>query len=291
MGRYDVRDRLGRLDPQRDATEIYRTLASVEFPWDINQALSFALFRTYAVPTIGALLARTGEFTGRVQKRYDDTALILDAILQGGTSSPEGKVALRRMNRMHAAYAISNADLLYVLCTFVVVPVRWLDAYGWRRLTDTERVANVAHYRDVGRHMGITDLPTTYAGFATYLDDYERSHFAYDQGGRAVADATLDLMTTFPPNHRLPKRVSRRFARAVMDEPLRAALHIAAPTRVEQWLARRLLRLRGRYVRLLPPRSVPLQARDLPNIRSYPNGYDVADLGTFPGADGKRVRA
>ena len=28
-----------------------------EFPWDMNEALSFALFRTYAVPSIGGLLA------------------------------------------------------------------------------------------------------------------------------------------------------------------------------------------------------------------------------------------
>ena len=39
--------------------------ARFEFPWDMNQALSFALFRTYAVPSIGDLLARTGEFTAR----------------------------------------------------------------------------------------------------------------------------------------------------------------------------------------------------------------------------------
>ena len=30
-------------------------------------------------------------------------------------------------------YKISNADFLYVLTTFVVVPKRMLDAFGWRR--------------------------------------------------------------------------------------------------------------------------------------------------------------
>ncbi len=34
--------------------------------------------------------------------------------------------------------------------------------------------------------------------------------------------------------------------------------------------------------RRLPPRREPLYARQLPNIRSYPRGYDVAELGTFP---------
>jgi hypothetical protein len=53
-----------------DYHEIYQQLATLEFPWDIYQALSFALLRTYAVPSIGQLLHRTGEFTARVQERY-----------------------------------------------------------------------------------------------------------------------------------------------------------------------------------------------------------------------------
>ena len=33
-----------------------------EFPWDVTQALGLALYRTYAVPSIGELLSATGEF-------------------------------------------------------------------------------------------------------------------------------------------------------------------------------------------------------------------------------------
>ena len=33
---------------------------------------------------------------------------------------------------MHRSYDISDDDLRYVLATFVVTPIRWLDAYGWR---------------------------------------------------------------------------------------------------------------------------------------------------------------
>ena len=67
-----------RLDPERDFEEIYRIVLAHEFPWDMNQALSFALFRTYAVPSIGRLLDETGEFARDTQKRYDDTVLLLD---------------------------------------------------------------------------------------------------------------------------------------------------------------------------------------------------------------------
>ena len=92
--RYARRDALSQRDPDADYHEIYRQLATLEFRWDIYQALSFALFRTYAVPSIGQLLHSTGEFTARVQKRYDDTVLILDAVLEYGFDHPTGRAAL-----------------------------------------------------------------------------------------------------------------------------------------------------------------------------------------------------
>jgi len=158
MGRYDVLRRIEQLDPAVDFREIYRLTSTYEFPWDMTQALSFALFRTYAVPSIGGLLRRTGEFVERSQKRYDDTVLILDAVLEHGPAEAEGRTAVRRMNQMHRAYDIADDDLRYVLATFVVSPIRWVDAYGWRRMSENERVANANYYRDLGRHMGIRDV-------------------------------------------------------------------------------------------------------------------------------------
>ena len=93
MDRHYWSRRISQLDPARDYHEIYRILAAHEFPWDMNQSLSFALYRTYAVPSIGRLLYETSEFTQRTQKRYDDTALILDAILEHGLASPDGRAA------------------------------------------------------------------------------------------------------------------------------------------------------------------------------------------------------
>jgi len=100
--------RISELDPVGDHARIYAITSRHEFPWDMNQALSFALFRTYAVPSIGVLLQQTGEFTEHTQKRYDDTSLILDHIGEHGVGSEEGRTALRRMNQMHAMYDISN---------------------------------------------------------------------------------------------------------------------------------------------------------------------------------------
>jgi hypothetical protein len=285
VGRYTVRDRILELDPVRDHLEVYRLMATREFPWDVTQALSFALFRTYAVPSIGGLLADTREFTERTQKRHDDTVLILDAVLEHGMSSEPGRAAIRRMNQMHRSYDISNDDLRYVLATFVVTPIRWTDRYGWRRMTDAERVASANYYRDLGRRMGIRDIPATWQAFARLLDAYERDHFAFDPAGRRVADATLELLTTFPPNHLLPGPLVRRMSYALMDDALLDAFRFPRPNPVVRALVRAALTARGRAVRLLPPRRRPLYPRDLPQVRSYPHGYDVAALGTFPERD------
>jgi len=39
----------------------------------MTQSLSLALYRTYAVPSIGELLATTREFRDRTRKRYADS--------------------------------------------------------------------------------------------------------------------------------------------------------------------------------------------------------------------------
>jgi hypothetical protein len=44
MKRFEWRQRIQRLDPEQDYHEIYRITATHEFPWDMNQALSFALY-------------------------------------------------------------------------------------------------------------------------------------------------------------------------------------------------------------------------------------------------------
>ncbi len=166
------------LDPAVDYEEISRITGHHEFPWDLQQALSFALFRTYAVPSIGSLLHRTDEFTGSTQKRHDDTVIVLETVLDDGMENPDGRAAIRRMNQMHGSYDISNDDMLYVLCTFVVAPVRWIDELGWRRLTETELRAAVEYYRRLGRLMGIRGIPDDYAGFERHMDRYEAAHFA-----------------------------------------------------------------------------------------------------------------
>ena len=271
---------IARLDPETDFEQIARIVAMHEFPWDSQQALSFALFRTYAVPSIGRLLYDTGEFTGSVQKRHDDTAILLEAIAEKGMESPEGRAGVRRMNQMHGSYDISNDDMRYVLATFVVTPVRWIERYGWREGTAAERTAAVRYYQRLGRLMGISDIPADFEAFSELMDAYEREKFVFDPKARAVADATLDLFVTFYP--RLLRPVMRRFSIALLDDHLRAAFDYPEPSRLMSRITHGSLVARGRLIRFFPPRRKPALLRNTHRVRSYPGGFMIEKLGTFP---------
>jgi len=272
--------RIRELDPAVEFAEIYRIMAAYEFPWDMTQSLGLALYRTYAVPSIGELLSTTGEFEQRTHKRYADTGLILDAVLAHGFAHPTGRSAVRRMNQMHGAYAISNDDMRYVLSTFVVIPMRWLDRFGWRPMSEAERVASANYYRELGRHMNIKDSPVTYQGFAALLDAYEREHFAYSPGGRAVSDATLALLAGFYPSPLRP--LLRHVTLALLDPPLRRAFAYPEPDRATRRLTVAGLRARAAVERRLPPRRRPRYVHELRQFAIYPEGYSVDELGTFP---------
>lgn len=285
------RDRLRRdawprviatLDPATDYERISFINARYEFPWDIQQALSFALFRTFAVPSIGVLLHETQEFTARTQKRHDDTVLVLDAVIEDGMETPGGRGAVRRMNQMHGAYDISNDDMRYVLATFVVTPVRWIAEYGWRDMTPAEIDASTRSYTRMGELMGIKDLPASYEEYETLLDDYERKNFAFDARAREVADATLALLCSYYP--KALRRGVEVFSRAIMDDHLRQAFGYATPPRAVVALSKGALRLRGRLLRLAPPRVRPSRPEERGVVRTYlPGGYRIEDLGTHVG--------
>jgi hypothetical protein len=184
------------------------------------------------------------------------------------------------MNRMHRQYPIANEDFRYVLSTFVVVPKRWLDDYGWRTYTDHELRALTRYYRTLGHHMGIRDIPETFAEFEELMDSYEREHYAFDESGRAVSDATLDLFASWYPGP--AGALMRRASVCLLDDALRDAFGYAAPPPALIGLVRRGLRLRARVLRAMPARANPFYARMGPNVRGYKDGYRISELGALP---------
>ncbi len=127
MRKHRKLDEILSLDPKLDHQRIVHLDACYEFPFDFTRADEFALYRTFAVPSIGNLLYGTGEFTERTQRRYDDTKLLITEFVEHGYDSDRGQRAIQRVNLHHGRFdddEISNSDLLYVLSTFVFEPPR-----------------------------------------------------------------------------------------------------------------------------------------------------------------------
>src|SRR6476620_11826893 len=136
--RYEIRDHVRTLDPERDRDEIAWLVSRHEFPWDYTQGTGIAFLRDYGIPTISALLDRTAEFEKHGIKRYGDTLLIAEESTADGIDTPRGHDALRRLNRIHGHYDIPNDEFLFVLATTIVGPVEWIREYGWRPLEPVE---------------------------------------------------------------------------------------------------------------------------------------------------------
>ncbi len=277
MANHKTLDKILALDPLKDHQQIVFLTSAYEFPWDMTRALEFALFRTYAVPETSALLAKTGEFVTRAQKRYDDTDLLISELYNHGYDSERGRAALRRMNQQHGRYPIANENFLYVLTTFVFEPARWMDKYGWRPMTRHEKLAQFYFWRELGRYMNIKNIPDTIEKLEAFNIAYERDHFRYDPVNTIIGGATRDLLLSWY----MPKpliSLGYPAVYALMDDPLREAFGFPnAPTALKKVVAG-ALRARSAAVRLLPERQKPFLRTQMRH-RSYPNGYKIEELG------------
>jgi hypothetical protein len=272
-----------RLDPVADHQRIVHLDVCYEFPFDTTRSLELALFRTFAVPSIAALLDSTGEFAGRAQKRYDDTDLILSTIVEHGYDSEAGKRAIRRMNQIHGRFEISNEDFLYVLSSFVYEPIRWNARFGWRRLVEAECLATFHFWREVGRRMAIRDIPESYDDFERFNVEYEREHFRRTDAARRVGTATRDMFLAWFPG--LPKPLGAPAMHALMDDALLDAFGFPRSPRAVRLAVEAALRSRARIVSLLPPRRRP-RLRTERRTRSYGRRWALEELG--PGAVSQR---
>ena len=274
--RYAILETIRKLDPVRDDQRIVFLSSCWDFPFDTTRALELALFRTYCVPSISRLLDATGEFAARPQRRYDDTDIIVSELMEHGYDSDRGRRALRRMNRIHSRFEISNGDFLYVLSTFVFEPIRWNARFGWRPMCEPERLAHFHFWRGVGLRMNIRGIPEEYAEFEAFSRDYEREHFAYSDANRRIGEATRELFASWFPRPFAP--VVRASVYALIDEPMRRAFGFPEPSGFMRGLLVGSMGARRRFLRLMPPRRGPRMRTELAR-RSRPVDYVIEELG------------
>ena len=283
--RFEIRDHVRTLDPVRDRDEIVWLVSRHEFPWDYNQGTGIAFLRDYGIPSIAALLDRTGEFERDGVKRYDDTLLVAEEATAEGIDSERGRASLRRLNRIHGHYDIPEHEFHYVLATTIVGPVEWIREFGWRDLEPVELAALARLTTRFGELMGLKGLPTTYDGYLTLLRDYEATHFAYTEPNRRVTEASIRIARTVVPPPLRP--LMRRVTIALMDEPLRTSLGMPEQPAWFVTAVRRGLRARARLLRFAPPRRTAYHHR----ATSYPRGYALRDIGPTSMLDELNLKA
>ncbi|MFI9389129.1 oxygenase MpaB family protein [Kutzneria sp. NPDC052558] len=294
-GRYVRLERFRQLDPELDYHEIYRDMVFKEFPWDITVGIQLGFYRNFAVPAISTLLDRTGKMTNHTQRRLDDTGILLFEVINYGFGHERGMQAVRQMRRAHTAaerrvstegdkVRIPNEQFIYTLGTFFIPTLRWLDVYAWRPVCCHERAATFHFYLEMGRRMGVKDIPTTLQNFIRWFDDYERDHFAYHAANERQWDATrtllADMFVAWLPGFLAPagRTFASAMANALLDAQLRTVLGVDHVSPILAQAVHLGMKARGRFVRWLPPREKPLYAGTLDTV-TYPDGYNIADIG------------
>lgn len=259
-----------------DAFLHYRRLMLWEMPADMKLGLYLAFYRTFGVPSIGGLLLSTGESTTRTRRRADDTGLLMYTLFYYGFEHPEGITAVRRLRQLHERFAIANDDYLYVLACIAVIPTRWADRHGPRRLTDDERAATAEFYHQLGQRLGITGIPRGYTELQEWFDRADRRNLQPHPAGPILMQATRELLVARAPRWLRP--AARQCADALLDPPLRTALAVAKPNPAARAAVTVLLQLRRTVSRLRPPASEPAFTPGRP-VHTYPHGYRVDQLG------------
>jgi hypothetical protein len=265
------------LDAVKDHEAIVKRMLVDTWKFDLVRATEVALLKTFAVPDIARILVDSREFLERGQKRFDDTDLLIATFCEKGYSSPEGMKAIQRVNRMHAPHPITNDQMLYVLTTFVVEPIVWIDAYGWRRLETVEKEALFHFWIEVGRRMGIKQLFGSLGEMLAFHESYEQQNMRFSANNAKLLDAMLPIVIGMMPSPF--RQVTRPLMRAILSPRLCAAFGLKPAGAGLRGLVRVMLKARGFAQRLFPGRPEFRTAMARP---TYPDGYKVEDLGVKP---------
>ena len=238
---YAIKRRIAALNPEEDHEEVARLTLEVLYgdPIGVHAALLIGFSRQVAVPSIARVIYRGGggETMGDIARRIDDTLALFGAFLKWGPSSAEGRAAIARMEHVHARFPITDEQKLYTLATLIFEGERIGRQVGFHPFTANQREAIWRFWLSVAEQMPLGGLPATAEELRRWMLEYEREHWRYTNDGRHVVDKFFEDWTTrwFP---RRTRGLGRQILLAMMDQDLRAVLHLEDPSWRVQWLLR-----------------------------------------------------
>ena len=137
----------------------------------------------------------------RVGKRYADTTVLVGEFLVNDIDSERACIAINRMNWIHSRYGsiIKMDQMVYTLCLLACEALQWIDKYDWRQTTALEKHASWVFWYEVGRRMGLTNVPESFEACAIYIEDFEVKNMAPSRDNAIVAKSVFALYaSTFP---------------------------------------------------------------------------------------------
>lgn len=257
-----------------DWEQVYRRFALWEFPSEVRMGFQLAFLRPFAVPRMADVLLRAGSITQDPEKRAYHTGIVIHELIVDGLEGPRGRRMVAHMNRRHRDPHILQEDLTYVLCAFIVVPVRYAMRVGWRPVSAIEREASLRFYQRMGALMNIRDIPATYEAAAAILEHYERRNIAPSAGGLQLGRDVIGVLRRRLPAPLRPL-AEPMFTSQLADERLIAALGLTKPGRTAKALSSALVRVRRKVE---PLRQAPTKPSFYPGQsagRIYPHGYTL----------------
>lgn len=270
------------LHPVRDRDRLFHFVAR-DFRTELKIFAVLHEMRAAVSLPLASFFLGTREFSERGVKRIVDTVLLVCNVLEWGQDSQRGRYCLERINAIHARYAIPDAAFKFVLCGILFVPWEWNQRFGWRPLSENERLGWFHAFMALGRAMGIGELTDDFdATYSWYRDVSARAVRHAPNKQLLVRDILGQVLARYPRSVRAG--VAAAFLAGMDDVYLTAAGLPRVPVSVETSL-RELFRAAGAHRARAESAGPWLQSLLTSSV--YPEGYELEQLGV--GHSGGRV--
>ncbi|KAH8085937.1 hypothetical protein BXZ70DRAFT_956501 [Cristinia sonorae] len=267
----ELRKRNVEIDPSA-AQDISQTALLYDMPFISRLGAQVALFKTYGIPSIAALLIKTGELGNELSlsRRLTDTALLISSFvmcpLAGDPTQmklspkpdPRGCLALARMNWLHRQYHISNDDMLYTLSRFVLQPMETVEMLDWRPYSEEERECLFIMWQEIGRRMTIRNIPETLHELEAWSRGYEEEKMVPSKGSHQMAMLAIEHAQQRVPNISWLRTFIASVLISLLDERVRIAMMLPAQPKWVRTFVWLIFSIRAFVIKyLIFPRSKP----------------------------------
>ncbi|KAF8980705.1 hypothetical protein BGZ46_003837 [Entomortierella lignicola] len=227
----------------------------------MSEVLQSYTRRTARAMFIDEVDIATGKVTTKPRdpKSVEGSAVNFDdeELKERANDDMRAKAAIDRINFIHSHYKIPQEEYMYNLSLLTLEARRWIDRYEWRTLTELEKNAMLAVFTDLGRKIGIENIPETLDDFEEWMVNYELQNMKYAPINSTMADSVVGVPQSMVSSPEAKARI-KKFIVAILEPRVRAAVGYDEPTKTQVFVSESILWVRGCIVKyLMMPRTIP----------------------------------